>query len=222
MVNRDNLQIFHLFHDKTLNTSYYHLKFDKVSIPFDEKMTILSTRGNGNNLLTEKTNLSKIYNSLLIIGLTQECINKAISSSEDKIKITNKNTKLAKSDHFKNTLAEHKIELENCKNLCYNALLKFQDFDRSNDCKMEVAMCKYLTPVTCCKIIDWCVQIHGGRSYLPCNSKLFQSYDYVRKFRVDEQPDEYLLSVIGKNVLNNANKASKTVKDLNFTDSMKK
>ncbi|OEJ80479.1 Acyl-CoA dehydrogenase family member 11 [Hanseniaspora osmophila] len=222
MVHRDNLQIFQLFHDDVLNSSYYHLKFDKVSIPFDEKMTLLSTRGNGNNLLIEKTNLSKIYNSLLIIGLTQECVNRAISSSEDKIKITNKNTKLVKSDYFKNTLAEHKIDLENCKNSCYNALLKYQDFGRTNDCKMEVAMCKYMTPLKCCKIIDWCVQVHGGSSYLSCNSKLFQSYDYVRKFRVDEQPDEFLLSSIGKYEINHANKMFKTLKDLNFTDSFKK
>ncbi|KAH3900973.1 uncharacterized protein SCODWIG_02148 [Saccharomycodes ludwigii] len=172
------------------DSCYYEVEFNNLEVP----LCVLGGRGDGFHVLQEKSSLVKIYECMKLVGMGEEALQRANErASQRKVY----GSKLQKSEHFKFELAKHKISLQNCRLQLCNAAVKLQ-IEGFKAAKQEIAISKIVTPQTVCHVIDWAMQIFGCSSFTK-NNPLWEMYNNARADRVNETPDEALLSQLGKN-----------------------
>jgi len=108
---------------------------------------------------------------------------------------------LAEKDAVRMAIAEARIEITQCRQLCYLAAV-VADEKGFKAAKNHIAMIKIAAPRAALKIIDEAIQIHGAHG-VSQDSKLGMMYMGMRTLRVADGPDMVHLLSIAKSELDN-------------------
>jgi len=81
--------------------------------------------------------------------------------------------------------------------LVYDAAWKA---DRSEDIKMDAAICKVFGTETAGRVVDRCIQVLGGMG-VSCEMPLERWYRELRIKRIGEGPSEVMRMVIARNLV---------------------
>lgn len=106
---------------------------------------------------------------------------------------------LAEKDDVKRTIAEARIEIAKCRQLCYLAAV-MADERGFKAAQSYVAMIKVAAPRAALKIIDDAIQMHGAHG-VSQDSRLADMWTGMRTLRVADGPDLVHLMTIAKNEL---------------------
>merc|ERR1711953_1524558 len=103
---------------------------------------------------------------------------------------------LAEKDAVRQTIAEARIEITKCRQLCYLAAV-VADEQGFKAAQTHIAMIKVAAPRAALKIIDEAIQIHGAHG-VSQDSKLAGMYVGMRTLRVADGPDMVHLITVAK------------------------
>ncbi|AMD19118.1 HBR217Cp [Eremothecium sinecaudum] len=187
------------------NNKYYEVHFKDVVVPFK----VLGARGEGFSMVQTRSSIAKLYQCMKLCGMGQEALRQAqIRASNRKVF----GSKLQKTETFKTEVAKWKIKIETCKIVCCNAAVKCQ-VEGVKQARDDIAMAKILTPREMTSLIDWSIQVHGSLGLCSAETSLVKMWQACRTSRINEGPDEALLSQLGKLELSNFAKNQKTWDD---------
>merc|ERR1712187_614655 len=104
---------------------------------------------------------------------------------------------LAEKDGIRTAIAEARIEITMCRQLCYLAAV-MADEKGFKAAQAYVAMIKVAAPRAALKIIDDAIQVHGAHG-VSQDSHLASMYTNMRTLRVADGPDTVHMMTIAKN-----------------------
>jgi len=103
---------------------------------------------------------------------------------------------LSKKDTIRQAIAEARIEITKCRQLCYLAAV-MADERGFKEARKYIAMIKVDAPRMALKIVDEAIQIHGAHG-LSQDSRLSEMYTGLRTLRVADGPDIVHLNTIAQ------------------------
>jgi len=104
---------------------------------------------------------------------------------------------LAEKDAVRQSIAESRIEITKCRQLCYLAAV-VADEKGFKAAQSHIAMLKVAAPRAALKIIDEAIQIHGAHG-VSQDSQLAAMWTNMRTLRVADGPDMVHMMTIAKN-----------------------
>ncbi|AET39983.1 uncharacterized protein Ecym_5214 [Eremothecium cymbalariae DBVPG len=189
----------------TDSNKYYNVYFNNVEVP----LNVLGPRGEGFSMVQRRSSVAKLYQCMKLCGMGQESLRLAqLHAAKHKVF----GSKLQKTDTFKTDVANWKIKIETCKLLCCNAAVKCQ-VEGLKQARDDISMAKIVTPREMSNLVDWSIQIHGALGLCPLESPLMSMWQTCRSTRINDGPDEALLSQLGKLEITNFTKSQKTWDD---------
>ncbi|AGO14262.1 AaceriAFL213Wp [[Ashbya] aceris (nom. inval.)] len=189
----------------TDSNKYYRVQFKNAVVP----LNILGERGEGFSMVQTRTSLAKLYQCMKLCGTGHEALRLAqLRASSRKVF----GSKLQKTDTFKTDVATWKIKIEVCKLLCCNAAVRCQ-VEGIKVARDDISMAKIYTPREMSELVNWSIQIHGALGLCTLESPLLHMWHSCRATRINEGPDEALLSQLGKLEISNFAKNQKTWDD---------
>lgn len=188
-------------HDELRNTKYYEVEFSNLTVP----LSILGSRGDGFQIAQQRSNASRVYQCMKLCGMGHEALRRANHRASVR-KVFG--VKLQKSEHFKFEVANWKLKIEMCRLLCCNAAIK-ADVEGMKQARDEISMAKIMTPKEMSALVDWSMQIHGSLGICENATPLVRMWTLARSLRINEGPDEALLSQLGRTEIMALNKSNK-------------
>lgn len=180
----------------------YSVQFRNCRVP----LNIVGGRGEGYQILQTKSAITRLFQCLKLCGMGQETLRLSNKrASERKIY----GSKLQKSEYFKFDLAHWRIKIETCKLLCFNAAIKC-DCEGIKAARDEIGMVKAVTPKEISSLVDWSIQLHGCFGLCLTQTPLSHMWQVSRSLRINDAPDESILSQLGRLEISNYNKFQKT------------
>lgn len=182
--------------------NFYSVKFKNCRVP----LNIVGERGDGYQILQTKSSITRLFQCLKLCGIGQESLRLSNKRAAER-KVYG--SKLQKSEYFKFDLAHWRIKIETCKLLCFNAAIKC-DFEGVKSAREEIGMVKAVTPKEISSLVDWSIQLHGCYGLCSTQTPLSHMWQVSRSLRINDTPDESLLSQLGRLEISNYNKFQKT------------
>lgn len=180
----------------------FHATIDAAEIIFENvrvpKENLLLGEGCGLEIMETYSGVNPIYQSMRSIALTEMAVASIVDRAQrrksfGKVFIENQTVKAI--------LAEARLEIEQCRQLCYLAA-QVVDMKGLKAAQSHIAMMNIAVPRMAQRIVDEAIQMHGGHGVCQ-DSKLAEIYVEVRTSRLLNGP-EILLNVIAENEFRNA------------------
>ncbi|CAG99721.1 uncharacterized protein KLLA0_E15181g [Kluyveromyces lactis] len=181
---------------------FYEVQFKDCKVP----LNIIGERGEGYQILQMKSSVTKLFQCLKLCGMGQESLRLSNKRAAER-KVFG--SKLQKSEYFKFDLAHWRIKIETCKLLCFNAAIKC-DYEGVKAAREEIGMVKAVTPKEISSLVDWSIQLHGCYGLCSTQTPLSHMWQVSRSLRINDTPDESLISQLGRLEISNYNKFQKT------------
>ena len=103
---------------------------------------------------------------------------------------------LYQKDDIRHIIAESRLEICQCRQLCYLAAC-MADTKGFKDAKKYISMIKVAAPRVCLKVLDEAIQIHGAHG-VSQDSRLPDLWHHIRTLRIADGPDTVQLNTIVK------------------------
>lgn len=167
--------------------------FDNVRVP---KTNIILGEGRGFEIAQGRLGPGRIHHCMRSIGQAEIAL-AAIVDRAHRRKAFGRI--LAEKDDVRKCIAEARIEITKCRQLCYLAAV-VADEKGFKAAKTHIAMIKVAAPRAALQIIDDAIQIHGAHG-VSQDSQLAAMYTGMRTLRVADGPDMVHMMTIAKNEL---------------------
>jgi len=181
------LAVFGAEHD------HAEIVFDNVRVP---KGNMILGEGRGFEIAQGRLGPGRIHHCMRSIGQAELAL-AAIVDRANRRKAFGRI--LAEKDDVRTKIAEARIEITKCRQLCYLAAV-VADEKGFKAAKAHIAMIKVAAPRAALQIIDDAIQIHGAHG-VSQDSKLAGMYTGMRTLRVADGPDMVHLITIAKDEL---------------------
>lgn len=170
--------------------------FDNVRVPVGN---ILLGEGKGFEIAQGRLGPGRIHHCMRSIGQAEL----AIAAMVDRVNRRKAFGRiLSGKDGVRTTIAEARIEITKCRQLCYLAAV-MADEKGFKAAQSYIAMIKVAAPRAALQIIDDAIQVHGAHG-VSQDSMLSGMWANMRTLRVADGPDTVHLMTIAKNELKNA------------------
>merc|ERR1719321_82313 len=167
--------------------------FDNVRVP---KSAVVLGEGRGFEIAQGRLGPGRIHHCMRSIGTAEQ----ALAAMVDRVHRRKAfGSVLAEKDSVKQAIAEARIEITQCRQLCYLAAV-VADEKGFKAAKSHIAMIKVAAPRMALKIVDDAMQIHGAHG-VSQDSKLSDMYKHLRTLRIADGPDIVHLNTIAKEEL---------------------
>jgi len=165
--------------------------FDNVRVP---KGNIVLGEGRGFEIAQGRLGPGRIHHCMRSIGQAEL----ALAAMVDRVHRRKAFGRvLAEKDGVKTSIAEARIEITKCRQLCYLAAVMADEYG-FKAAQTYVAMIKVAAPRAALKIIDEAIQIHGAHG-VSQDSQLSGMWTNMRTLRVADGPDMVHMMTIAKN-----------------------
>jgi len=164
--------------------------FNDVRVP---KSNMVLGEGRGFEIAQGRLGPGRIHHCMRSIGTAEQALASMVDRAHRRKAF---NTILAEKDSIRAAIAEARIEITQCRQLCYLAAC-VADEKGFKEAKSHVAMLKVAAPRAALKIIDDAIQIHGAHG-VSQDCKLPDMYVGMRTLRVADGPDLVHLMTIAK------------------------
>lgn len=165
--------------------------FDNVRVP---KGNIVLGEGRGFEIAQGRLGPGRIHHCMRSIGQAELAL-AAIVDRAHRRKAFGR--VLAEKDAVRQSIAEARIEITKCRQLCYLAAV-VADEKGFKAAQSHIAMLKVAAPRAALKIIDEAIQIHGAHG-VSQDSQLAAMWTNMRTLRVADGPDMVHMMTIAKN-----------------------
>jgi len=167
--------------------------FDNVRVP---KTNMILGEGRGFEIAQGRLGPGRIHHCMRSVGVAEQAL-AAIVDRAHRRKAFGRI--LAEKDDVRKAIAEARIEITKCRQLCYLAAC-VADEKGFKGAKAHVAMIKVAAPRMALHIIDDAMQIHGAHG-VSQDSQLASMYVNMRTLRVADGPDMVHMMTIAKDEL---------------------
>eukprot|EP00405_Crypthecodinium_cohnii_P016462 CAMPEP_0206452244 /NCGR_PEP_ID=MMETSP0324_2-20121206/19835_1 /ASSEMBLY_ACC=CAM_ASM_000836 /TAXON_ID=2866 /ORGANISM="Crypthecodinium cohnii, Strain Seligo" /LENGTH=454 /DNA_ID=CAMNT_0053922307 /DNA_START=88 /DNA_END=1452 /DNA_ORIENTATION=- len=167
--------------------------FDNVRVPCSN---MILGEGRGFEIAQGRLGPGRIHHCMRSLGTAEL----ALASMVDRVHRRKAFGKiLAEKDMIRTAIAEARIEITKCRQLCYLAAV-MADEKGFKAAKSYIAMIKVAAPRAALKIIDEAIQVHGAHG-VSQDSRLPGMYTQMRTLRVADGPDTVHLITIAREEL---------------------
>lgn len=167
--------------------------FDNVRVP---KSNLILGEGRGFEIAQGRLGPGRIHHCMRSIGQAEQAL-AAIVDRAYRRKAFGR--MLAEKDAIRAAIAEARIEISKCRQLCYLAAV-VADERGFKAAQAHVAMLKVAAPRMALRVIDEAIQIHGAHG-VSQDSRLADMWIHMRTLRVADGPDAVHMMTIAKNEL---------------------
>jgi len=167
--------------------------FDNVRVP---KSNILLGEGRGFEIAQGRLGPGRIHHCMRSIGQAELALAAMVDRAHRRKAF---GRLLAEKDAVRMSIAEARIEITKCRQLCYLAAV-VADTRGFKKAKTYIAMIKVAAPRAALKIIDDAIQLHGAHG-VSQDSALASMWTNMRTLRVADGPDMVHLVTIAKDEL---------------------
>lgn len=167
--------------------------FDNVRVP---KTNIVLGEGRGFEIAQGRLGPGRIHHCMRSLGTAELALASMVDRAHRRKAF---GRLLAEKDTVRTTIAEARIEITKCRQLCYLAAV-VADEQGFKAAKAYVAMIKVAAPRAALHIIDEAIQMHGAHGVCQ-DSSLAAMYTGMRTLRVADGPDMVHLITIAKEEL---------------------
>ncbi|PZX13026.1 alkylation response protein AidB-like acyl-CoA dehydrogenase [Palleronia aestuarii] len=178
--------------------SPYELTFEDVRVPIENR---LGEEGEGFKLAEEWLVHGRVPYAAATLGIAEASLRMAIEWAKDRYLFK---SALAEKQAVQWMIADSEIELRAAKLMVYQAAWRA---DLGRDIKVDASMAKVLATETAGRIVDRCIQIHGGMG-VACEMPLERWYREMRIKRIGEGPSEVHRMVVARDILGSPNRRS--------------
>jgi acyl-CoA dehydrogenase len=182
--------------------------FDNVRVP---KSNIVLGEGRGFEIAQGRLGPGRIHHCMRSLGVAEQALASIVDRAHRRKAF---GAILAEKDAIKQSIAEARIEITSCRQLCYLAAC-VADEKGFKAAQSHIAMIKVAGPRAALKVIDDAIQVHGAHG-VSQDSKLAGMYQSMRTLRVADGPDMVHMMTIAKNELKaGPNSAGRHVSGIN-------
>lgn len=164
--------------------------FDNVRVP---KTNILLGEGRGFEISQARLGPGRIHHCMRSLGIAELALSAMVDRAHRRKAF---GRVLAEKDSVRTAIAEARLEITQCRQLCYLAAV-VADERGFRAAKVHIAMLKVAAPRACLQIIDDAIQLHGAHG-VSQDSRLAEMYVGMRTLRVADGPDMVHLISIAK------------------------
>lgn len=169
--------------------------FDNVRVP---KTNIILGEGRGFEIAQGRLGPGRIHHCMRSIGQAEQALAAIVDRSYRRKAF---GRVLAEKDAVRAAIAEARIDITKCRQLCYLAAV-MADEKGFKAAKSYIAMIKVAAPRAALRIIDEAIQIHGAHG-VSQDSALASMWTHMRTLRVADGPDMVHMMTIAKNEMAN-------------------
>jgi len=173
--------------------------FDNVRVP---KSNMILGEGRGFEIAQGRLGPGRIHHCMRSLGVAEQALAAMVDRAHRRKAF---GALLAEKDAIKQYIAEARIEITSCRQLCYLAAC-VADEKGFKAAQAHIAMIKVAGPRAALKVIDDAIQVHGAHG-VSQDSRLAGMYQGMRTLRVADGPDMVHMMTIAKNELKNVNHA---------------
>jgi acyl-CoA dehydrogenase len=183
--------------------------FDNVRVP---KTNMILGEGRGFEIAQGRLGPGRIHHCMRTIGVAEMALAAIIHRAYNREAFGGA---LYKKDTIRKSIAEARIEITKCRQLCYLAAV-IADERGFKEARKYVSMIKVAAPECALKILDEAMQIHGAHG-VSQDSRLSDLYTGIRTLRIADGPDIVQLNTVTKVELaeNSANSFGKSISGVN-------
>eukprot|EP00440_Ansanella_granifera_P048342 gb/GFBE01052370.1/.p1 GENE.gb/GFBE01052370.1/~~gb/GFBE01052370.1/.p1 ORF type:complete len:456 (+),score=100.78 gb/GFBE01052370.1/:1-1368(+) len=174
--------------------------FDNVRVP---KSNILLGEGRGFEIAQGRLGPGRIHHCMRSIGQAELALAAMVDRAHRRKAF---GRLLADKDAVRMAIAEARIEITKCRQLCYLAAVVADEVGFKG-AKTYIAMIKVAAPRAALKIIDDAIQLHGAHG-VSQDSALASMWTNMRTLRVADGPDMVHLVTIAKDEIAKAKESS--------------
>jgi len=178
--------------------SPYEMSLKDVSVPAEN---LIGEEGQGFQLAETWLVHGRVPYAAATLGIAEAALKMAIDWAKERYAFK---SRLADKQAIQWMIADSEIELRAAKLLVYQAAWRA---DLGYDIKVDASICKVYATETAGRIVDRCIQIHGGMG-VACEMPLERWYREMRIKRIGEGPSEVHRMVVARDLLGSANRRS--------------
>jgi len=165
--------------------------FDNVRVP---KNNVLLGEGRGFEIAQGRLGPGRIHHCMRSIGQAELALASMVDLAHRRKAF---GRVLAEKDYIRSAIAEARIDITKCRQLCYLAAV-VADEKGFKAAQSHIAMIKVAAPRAALKIIDEAIQVHGAHG-VSQDSALASMWTTMRWLRVGDGPDIVHMMTIAKN-----------------------
>jgi acyl-CoA dehydrogenase len=181
------LAVFGHIHD------HAEIIFDDVRVPVTN---MLLGEGRGFEIAQGRLGPGRIHHCMRTLGVAEMALAAAVHRIYRREAF---GKMLYQQDTIRSKIAEARIEITKCRQLCYLAAT-MADKKGFKDAKKYISMIKVAAPRCALEVIDEAMQIHGAHG-VSQDSRLSDMYAQIRTLRIADGPDIVQLNTIVKSEL---------------------
>ena len=174
--------------------------FENVKVPVGN---MILGEGRGFEIAQGRLGPGRIHHCMRTIGLAEMALAALVYRAKRRVAF---GEVLAQKDTLRQVVAEARIEITKCRQMCYLAAC-MADEKGFKDARKYIAMIKVAAPRMALKIVDEAMQVHGAHG-VSQYSRLSTIWRGLRTLRLADGPDIVHLNTVAKMELSQQNDAS--------------
>lgn len=164
--------------------------FDNVRVP---KENLILGEGRGFEIAQGRLGPGRIHHCMRTIGVAEQALAAIIHRANMRKAF---GRVLANKDTIRKVVAEARIEITKCRQLCYLAAC-MADSKGFKEARKYIAMIKVAAPRMALQVVDDAIQVHGAHG-ISQDSRLPDMWMHLRTLRVADGPDIVHMNTISK------------------------
>lgn len=189
-MDRPGIQILGPMHVMGHPGDHAEIVFDRVKVPASN---LILGEGRGFEIAQGRLGPGRIHHCMRTIGIAEMALSALVHRARNRIAF---GALLKDKDTVRRAVAEARLEITSCRQLCYFASVMCDDRG-FKEARKYIAMIKVQAPRIALKIIDEAIQVHGAHG-VSQYSRLSEMYRGVRTLRLADGPDIVHLNTIAK------------------------
>ena len=181
-------------------TNPMEIVFDNVRVPLEN---VILGEGRGFEIAQGRLGPGRIHHCMRTCGVAEMGLAAIIHRSKMRSAFGGE---FEKKDNIRRIIAESRIEITKCRQLCYLAACMMDEKGAKN-ARKYIAMIKVAAPRMALQVVDEAIQVHGAHG-VSQDSRLPGLWTSLRTLRVADGPDIVHMNTIAKMEIGNASGAS--------------
>jgi acyl-CoA dehydrogenase len=184
------VRMLHVFGYDDAPHGHAEVVYDNVRVP---KENILLGEGRGFEIAQGRLGPGRIHHCMRAIGVAERALEMAIKRAKSRVAFGQRVSEMGVT---KAIIADCRMEIDMARLLVLKAAWAMDNFG-NKEARQQIAMIKVAVPNITTKVVDRCIQLHGGGGVSQV-FKLANMYAHQRTLRLADGPDEVHRDQVGR------------------------
>ncbi len=184
------VRMLHVFGYDDAPHGHAEVVYDNVRVP---KENILLGEGRGFEIAQGRLGPGRIHHCMRAIGVAERALEMAVKRAKSRVAFGQRVSEMGVT---KAIIADCRMEIDMARLLVLKAAWAMDKFG-NKEARQQIAMIKVAVPNITTKVVDRCIQLHGGGGVSQV-FKLASMYAHQRTLRLADGPDEVHRDQVGR------------------------